>query len=386
MVRISHMLVGLSLLLPGMCLSAQSPSNIAIEPFLNSDDPRMNAFGAWAAARRDDDAAITRLLRMVEQWQPPDRDHARDGDDDRRDAMLEILDTLIQRKTVVPALGVAAIASSFPDQALILVDRLPRTESEPLLLSWYQSGRDRERVRTDPNRTAILLLARVAAMILARNESHSFAPMLLADAEEHLAVSVTNPGEPGLERCLVDCRAPAACQAESADEARTGWPPLFQYAVKEDQEALDGSLATWEGDDRVAFLRVKAEMHLAGCDSPAPLDATKRRHLLARLLGIPDEKMPWSVQMDLTLPWINDGLYLRDLSKAVNAEETGLRATAKALYARGLLTQSELRAIRPRLAIVVFDDRGPSDTPHPALPPLPSTDDRTTYRVVVPRH
>lgn len=388
MLRICRKLAGILLLLPAALSFAQDYPKAPIEPLLYNDDPRMVVFGAWAAGRWDDDSAITWLLQMVEQWDADyrQREQAEEAAD-HYDAMREILDTLIQRKVVVPSSGVVVIAPTFPDQALILIDRLSSAESEPILLSWYQGGRDRETLRTDPDRKAKLLLARVAATMLAKDRSRSFAPILLADTAEHLVVSATSHGGSAVARCAVDCQAPPPCQPEYADEARKGWPPLFQYAVEENREpSQDDSLLIETGEERITYRRVKAEMHLTDCYVPVPLNDASRHQLLSAMLRTPDRQMPWSAQMDLTYPWINDHMFLLDLSRQVDMAETQLRATVKAFYANGLLTPSEMATTRPKLDVVVHDDRPRSDPPNSPLPQLPITDTRTTCRVLSPRY
>jgi len=91
--------------------------------------------------------------------------------------------------------------------------------------------------------------------------------------------------------------------------------------------------------------------------------------------------MPWSVQETITVPWTNDGQFLLDLSKQVYLEEGKLRATVQRLYAKGLLTRSEAESTRPKLWIIAFDDRQPTQPANPALPRLTVQDSRTTYRI-----
>jgi hypothetical protein len=65
----------------------------------------------------------------------------------------------------------------------------------------------------------------------------------------------------------------------------------------------------------------------------------------------------------------------------VGAEEAALRATVSEFYTKGLLTRSQLDTIRPRLYVVVFDDRQRIEPHNQALPQLTAQDSRTFFRV-----
>jgi hypothetical protein len=359
---------------------------VPIEPLLRSHDPRLVALGAWQAAERGSDTEIAIMQGMVERWDPAQRHRYQDGD--RYDAMTAILDTLIQRNEFVSPAGIGAIAYAFPDQALILAARLPFDDAEPLLLSWYENGLGVRPAQGDRDSADRLMMARVAAMMLARERPQEIAASILADSLELVAVSVPNEGYDGVDRCLVDCLAKPPCQWEAGGMPRVGWPTLFQYTLEENRPDADntgplvtGPLLIEAGGDRITYRRVEAEVRLNYCYSPLPLAAGTRHRLLAEMLGVDDKRMPWSVQESITVPWTNDGQFLLDLSKQVYLEEAKLRATVQKLYAKGSLTRSEAESTRPKLWIIAFDDRQPAQPANPALPRLTVQDSRTTYRI-----
>jgi hypothetical protein len=374
---------GIALLLltcPTMA-AAQGPSLVPIEPLLTSHEPRLIALGAWEVIKREDDSQTLRLIEMAEHWDPAQRHRRENGD--RYDAMTVTLDALIQRNAVISPAAVIAVAHAFPDQALILASRMHTDAAEPILLSWFEAGRGIEHATLDRNGENRLLLARVSAMMLAKDHPDEVAACLLADSVEELAVSVPDPDGIGGERCLVDCEAPPICQPESADEGQTGWPPVFAYTLEEnnpDGEASGGFLIE-AGGDRITFRRVRAEVHQNYCFSPHPLTATTRHHLLAEMLHGSDKDIPWGPQMNFTLPWGSDAQFLRDLSRQVAGDEDQLRATARLFYAKGLVTKSQIETSRPRLAVVLFDDRRPAQPAHAALPAFDAHDPRTTCRI-----
>jgi hypothetical protein len=175
--RLSHPLIALFFLASaGANLSQHSLP--PIEPLLRNSDPRLVALGAWEALRRQDDSVMPILQELVEHWDSGQKHRLEDRD--RFDAMTVILDVLIQRKTVVSSAGITAISDTFPNQALILVSRLPINDAEPILLAWYGNGQGVNRTRGDEELANRMMMARVAAMMLAQQRPQDIAASLLA--------------------------------------------------------------------------------------------------------------------------------------------------------------------------------------------------------------
>jgi len=349
-----------------------SRRTVPIEPLLRNSDPRLVALGAWEVLCRQDDTFIPLLQSMVEQWDPAQK-HRYD-DADRFDAITVVLDVLIQRNAVVSPAGASAIAYAFPDQALILAARLPPDDAEPLLRSWYVDGGNVSRAHVDAEGANRLMMSRVAAMMLAKLRPQNIAAALLADSVEHLAVSVPNLGLSGVERCLVGCEAAPACVETAPDDPQPGWPPIFQYHLEEYRSyettprPLLGDRLISAGGDIIASRRIAAGVDANYCHSPAPLDSETRHHLLAEMLGITNKQMPWTAQMNLTLPWLSDGQFVTELGNQVDVEETRLRSTVQQFLARGLISKSQADGARPKLLVTVFDDRQTAQPANHALP------------------
>ena len=325
------------------------------------------------------------MQEMVEHWDPAQR---LDFDQNQSDAMTVILDAFIQRNAILSLAGVTAIAKAFPDQALILASRLPPDDAAPLLLSWYENGKDVSRAHLDLDGADRLRLARVAAMMLAKNRPQQIAAALLADSTEYLAVSVPSDGSDRVDRCLVGCEAPANCTDESGVDSQPGWPLIFRYALEEyklppttPNLTLDSSVLVQAGGDRIVYHRVRSDSQWEYCHPSAPLNAENRHHLIAEMLGVSEGHLMWQAQMNLTLPWQNDQQFLGELGAQVNGEEAGLRKTVQQFLAKGLITKTQAETIRPRLSITVFDDRQPAQPANLALPQLAVRDSRTTYRM-----
>jgi hypothetical protein len=167
------------------------------------------------------------------------------------------------------------------------------------------------------------------------------------------------------------------------DDTRVGWPPIIRYVLEENAPwpEKDAPLLVSAGGDRITYRWVPAELRLDACYFPEPLGPITRHRLLAEMLQVRDESMPWSAQMRLTLPWVDDRAFLRRLTDEIHLNETQLRATASALFQKGLLTKSQMQTTRPRLTVFVFDDRRPAQPAHTALPLMPTQDPRTTCRM-----
>jgi len=350
-----------------------------IEKFLHSDDQRMVTFGANFAAENDDEGIVTTMLQLVARWNPQQVDPYH-PDPEQLIAMSEILYALIERKVQVPPEALAAVASSFPEQTLILASRLSSDDAEPLLLKWYERGEGVEPLRMALEPRDKLLLARIAAMKLSKAPPPGFAASVLSLSEERLVVCVTGADWHGDYRCKPGQHENGKCPDEVEGPPKSGWPPLFQYSLEENSPASDDDGVLVEaGGDRITWRRTPANWQLSGCYSPSPLTNETRHRLLAQMLRVPEEEMPWQLRRYAVLPWESDEKFLLELESQVNFEEGKLRASVEALYAKGLLTKAEAAAARPRLWLAVFDDRKPAEPANAPLPILKIRDPRTAY-------
>ncbi|MGA9669714.1 MAG: hypothetical protein WBQ94_10915 [Terracidiphilus sp.] len=385
MSRFSLTLAAILILTSGALSQDPARPPVPIEPLLRNSELRLVAFGAWEVIRRKDDSFFPLMQEMVERWDPAQR---LDFDENQSDAMTVILDAFIQRNAVLSIAGVTAIAKAFPDQALILSSRLPPEDAAPILLAWYENGKGVNRAHLDWEGADRLRVARVAAMMLAKNHPQRIAAALLADSTEYLAVSVSSEGSGGVDRCLVGCEAPPKCTGESGIDAQPGWPLVFRYVLEEyrlpptsPNPTLDFSVLVQAGGDRIVYRRVRSDSQWEYCYPPAPLNAENRHHLIAEMLGVSEEHLPWQTQMNLTLPWQNDRRFLDELGAQVDSEEAGLRSTVQQFFAKGFISKTQAETIRPRLSITIFDDRQPAQPANLALPQLAVRDSRTTYRI-----
>lgn len=338
-----------------------------IESLLASDDPRLMAWGAYFAREKSDDSAVAPMMEIVERWEAPAKGSGSESRA-RTNAMLEILDAMIQRNRTVSTENLATLSTSFPDQAMVLASRLPMAEATPLLESWYAK-------RSEPKQT---WLPRVAAMMLSKAPPAGFAASVLSESAEYYNVIVVDRDEFGGGTgfgCL---------GGSSSDPA--GWPPIYRYVIDErwtgdNARVVNDPLVVEAGGERIVYRRA---VHPENpCPGVRALNEITRQHLLLEMLGGDRTALEWEPREQETLHWAGTSNYLSELGKIVDAEESKLRDTVMALDAKGLLTGDEAATARPRLSVQIVDDR---QLKEPKLPRFKSSDARTSVEPYNPWH
>jgi len=350
---------------------AQSPSFTAdsnptakeIRTLLKSSNPRLVAWGAYFASRNHNAEAGSLMIKITERWKPPALPSNRDAIY-AKDAMLEVLYALVERKDPVPPKALSAIATSFPSQALILASQLPTTEATPLLQKWYYADED-----GFGSNSISPALALISAMMLTKAPPSGFAASILARSEEHLIVYVTDAGGMGSGGGV------SGCGDSGAGSPPPGWPVLFLYELEENEPHTNDPLLVEAAGDRITWHLSPITVGWGSCFEANRLNDDARHHLLAAMLGIPDNAMPWSIRQEVTLHWQSQQKFLSDLKNEIASEEANLSASVEALHKKGLLTKSETESVRPKLRITISDHRKP---PAPPLPLLTNLDPRTS--------
>lgn len=332
------------------------PSHAEILSWLNSNDSRLIAWGAYFAGTAGDDSATPTLVRLVQDWKPSNSKAVASWWTDP--GMASVLDSLIVRDRQVPPDALIAITESFPTEAMILVAKLPSAEARPLLLNWY------DKRKTEKNSA----YPRIAAMLLSQDPPPGFAGSLLDEMEVNLEVGVTLPGH-GFVRGV---GSSASCGDSGGAAPKTGWPPLFFYQIEENAPRTNGKTLVSAGGDRITYERLSVSAGWGSCFYPRGLMPETRFHLLAQMLGIPPDNVPWQPKESANVVWKDNGQYLFDLQKTIAAEEARIKSTVLDLRGKGFLTAQEAETVRPHLSLTVTDAR------YPGLPHLKATDARTS--------
>jgi hypothetical protein len=345
------------------------PSEKTIDGWLLSGEPRLVAWGAHDTLLAGDKNLIPDLLSLASRWQTLSRqpfdpvmpeaslpDGLSPEQDDRRDAMAAVLDTLIQINVPVPADSLRALAPDFGNAVAVLLSRMPAVEAGPVSFDLY-------RRHTDHRYT----LQYVSAALLALHPVPGFAADLLANIKVEAIVTATAPGseEYGGSGSSGSC-------GPSSEAPRKGWPVTGQYGLS--KQAVKGSVLLIAGVDPIYATRNQSTFYTGDLctTSGLYLDSGGRLGLVAEMLRIPPERFPWDTAAQTTIEFQSLQQFYDDLLAFVEKQQEKYRTTVAALAERNLLTPSEAEAVLPELNLKLNDRRSEGDAPIPDPPNLPA--------------
>ncbi len=328
-------------------ITPQTPVNSEIlHQWLQSGDPRRIAWAADFAQKTHDARTLSEMPALLEHWTIPQGDDLSEAEQDQRLAAMAVLDALIQQKLDTPIPVIRAIARSFPDQAAILISRVPLNESGATLGQWMNGATGAWDGRA---------LARVATMMWAQvgNAGSIAAPYtafvgsVVSAAEDELRVSIRSADNAG------STGGSAACGDWLGGAARAGWPAVFKYALVENDPDPRAELVVELEGDRIQYQRTDTRQGGGTCHAIEWLDSTTRHRIIAYWLGIKPVKMKWQPTVEKTIVWTDKTAYERQLGALTEAEHAKLHATAVALNARGLLQADQVNNVSPRLVVKI---------------------------------
>jgi hypothetical protein len=269
--------------------------------------------------------------------------------------MASVLDALIQMNVTVPADTLRTLAPDFGNAVAILLARLPDDESKPLSLDFFRSPPEHG-----------FGLQSVSAALLALHPPFGFASDLLSSIRVHAVVYVIiNPGPPAGGRGWS-----SSCGAFS-DQPRPNWPVIGWYALS--REKSDGAELVVAGIDPIYAARRQSARYrddVCGDSSSMYLDPNERLRLIAEMLGVPPESMPWQTEVVKTIEFQTPQQFDDALLAFVEEQQEKYGETAYALADRGLAT-FDLRDSLPELELELDDMRGQTGDPLVKLLSLP---------------
>lgn len=360
-----HPLLACAPIVLAAAISAQQPAvtpdspvdSATLHQWLHGSDLRLVAWAADFARRRNDTALLAEMPAALENIAMPPPYGGDQTASDRRDAILSILDALIQTNTPVPAPTIEAFAQSFPEEAVILSSRLPIGDSRMTLQSWIQSGDGW------PGPT----LARVAAMLLAKHpegaylfrdqQRLSFVASIIDASEEDLHITIRSSGQWG------SGFGGGACGDSLASAPPPGWPIAHAYFLEENNQQSGDLVIVDLGGDVITARRREAHGGWGSCFGIEGLNAVTRHRLIAYWLGMHAIDMPWQPREDRTIVWTDEAAYQRQLGAIIEDERRKLAQTVAALRRRGLLGADE--PAMPRLVVSIDCDISPCPLPAP---------------------
>jgi len=339
---------------PKVDLPNPSPQQ-SIESLLASGDPRLVAWGAHnalVANRRD---LIPDLLSLAAQWRPivrknPDAWNAADDlpqeDLVRRDAMQAVLDTLIQMNVPVPADVLLSLAPEFGNDVAVLLSRMPQEQAIPLALDFYHSTAERGS------------LGFVSTAMLALHPQPGFAADMLRSTDVYAFIMVVQPG-----KMLGGAHGGPDCFAGGFGAPKQDWPLIGQYLVRGGQppveaKARGSAIPLVGGIEPTYAIREEARHYRAGsCGTGVDLGREDRRRLIAEMLGVGPEELPWQTEVSMNLEFHSPEQLNASIRRFIAEQQAKYRLTVAALLQRNLITPSEARTALPHLLLKIHDDR-----------------------------
>jgi hypothetical protein len=316
-----------------------SPANI--RSWLDSKDPRLIA---WAAsfALKNKEMEVLELAgqKLTDSLRVGSLDLLSPYGADCQEVAV-VLDALIQGNVNLPVESLRNLMRAFPAQAAILASRLPPTEANLLLMEWYRAGRVGR--STD--------MSRIAAMLLSKSPPPGFAATILADSEEKLSIAVVAPNAGG---GLSGSSVGGMCGDGGGGVRDRKWPVMYVYSLEENNRSSDPLLVE-AGGDRITWRRIDPSKGWGSCYGVKPLTAATRHHLVAEMLGVSVDGMPWPVSKNITIVWQSTDQFQRELGAAVEAENAKLHETESSFRAKGLITTKE-GDVTPNLVVAIHYD------------------------------
>jgi hypothetical protein len=336
--------------------------------WLHSDDPLRLAWGAWLAKQDRQTGLIPLLNEKVAEYQPAES-FSSQSERDHHDALLAILDALIELHAAVPAAEARKLYPEFPAQSLILLIRSPKPDDWAFMdiasiakanWNWLAAGN-----------------------VLVKTRPPGFAALLLSRFTQHLTVSVVDAGMGGLSggggsECGFSMRAPKA-----------SWPAVGLYILSQVPQRLPSVNATYlvDGDTPIYYLRVEPGNYDNPGDDPAYCDDGNRdqyrAQYLAKLMANASPQLKLDPYPFATIVWKGEADYSQQLLATVEQQRTLFRRTVVALQGSAqVLTPAEAETLKPRIEILIRDDRASKSVPLPAPPEQNATSEQPGIIVV----
>jgi hypothetical protein len=321
--------------------------------WLQSGDPRLQAWGAYAALRDHNTQLTSDLTALIGSyevvgWPVPS------GQIDQHDAMLAVLDAAIQLGAMVPASDVAKLYPEFPAQSLILLRRAG-ADANSFLLNVF---------RTEHSQLAWL----TAGNMLAERRSQGFAAAVLGGMTVHAEIRVVSSGGAGIGTGSGGDFDPGST------EGKADWPEIGTYALV---GHISGATLLVDGTDPAYYLRTVSTLYdrdrrdyscCYGYDAES-WDLI-REHYLAGLLYEPKENPPLKSFVHQTILRENGEAYAVRVRSMIEGQQNAFVEVASRLENSRLMTSEEAAATRPKLEIRIVDDREDKTTPVPRVETL----------------
>jgi hypothetical protein len=342
---------------------AATSSDTEIRQRLQSEDPRLTAWGAHAVIEQKRSDLLPDLERILDRWEqargqePWDIDHL--------NAIRALLDAVIQMDGTLPAgtIQLAMDGERYGDleaPLVLLLLRLPAKEAEPVWRKIIFTGDIRGGAQ------------RVAADVLSRNPPPGFAARLIGGLTEFGQVTVAAPG---VHMGRGSSPWGGYGCAGGLKNARTDWPKIGVYALL-DISTKSGSALLVDGADPIYVTRLVitvdqySQIYLCssyGLTSFSGLTDERRLRIIGRLLDGSAGEMPLDLSPELYIEFRDEKRYRAQMDTFVHKQLAQFASVGQQLTERGLMTDDERRTATLHLQIAVSDWRKVREPSLPAL-------------------
>jgi hypothetical protein len=341
--------------------TAGGDSAPSAEGRLGGEKAQLVAWRAHDTAATHDRALVAELVSLAGQWQPLSSRVARDSplspaQEQERDAMMAVLDALLQMHVALPEETLRNLAPDFANPVAVFLTRMPLEQAAPLSLEFYRS------LPADN-----YALRYVSAAFLALHPPSGFAAELLANTTVQARICVILPGGDSIGE------GSAGSYGVAVDPPRDGWPVIGVYRLS--MENSDGAFIVVAGTKPIYLTREEVHHYDGNEGRMSPglyLSADEQRGFIADMLGVTPNEIPWQTDPKTTIEYLSQVQFQNALLAFVDEQQKMYRATAQALQARKLLTASEAAQSLPLVELSFLDARGEDAEPLPKDMDLPA--------------
>jgi hypothetical protein len=322
--------------------------------WLSSEDPQRVAWGAWLARQDHQTALVAVLIEKVEEYQPNEEFSFQTVERDRHDALLAVLDALIELRAPVPVQAARKLYPEFAAQSIILLVRSPEDAQSSALDIFHIA---------EANWTWLAV-----GNLLLKNRTPGFAALLLSQFTEHMEVSVIDSGIAG-----GSAGGGSEC-GFSVGRPKAGWPAVGLYFLNQFPERLPNLTAAFliGGETPVYYWRHDQGNYDNPTASPGACDDGNRDEYRAQFLNKLME--PWfsGIKLDAyphtTIEWKGEADYRQQLIRIVKEQRSKFHGAVVFLQdSAQVLTPSEAAPLRLRLEFIIRDDRSQQSVPLPVI-------------------
>ena len=341
---------------PAVIVQSQEKQSVGLAAeWLSSSDARVRAWGAYLALRDRQVSLLPQLIGLVKVY-PIMGSPLTSSERDEHDAMLAVLDAIMQMRGGFPTDDAARLYPEFPVQALLSLSHDGPKAAGSLL----------EIFKTENKLPGAWLAA--GNLLMVWNPS-GFAAAILASLTVHAHITVVSENS----GAGVGGGYGGNCFSGVAP-VKIGWPPVGKYYVRNTTSGFTGDVLLQGGADPAFYFRTVDAAYVvrndddSACSKMFELNRdTVREHYLAKLVPeLPGDPFVRS-HVEQTISWHDDASYVISLRAFIGQQQRLYEALGKKLMDSGLISAEERESAKPSLEVRISDFRKNSP---PTLPLL----------------